>query len=78
MLLHQKATDQKQKPQKIDMCHDLSVWNKRLKSHLLNESNNNNDNNNNNNNNKCLNFSLDKNTYLMLQDEKIKSSAKLQ
>ena len=30
------------------------------------------------NNNKCLYCSLDKNTYLMLQDKKIKSSAKLQ
>ena len=29
------------------------------------------------NNNKCLYCSLDKNTYLMLQDKKIKSSAKL-
>ena len=30
------------------------------------------------NNNKCLYCSLDKNTYPMLQDKKIKSSAKLQ
>ena len=32
----------------------------------------------NNNNNKCLYCPLDKNTYPMLQDKKIKSSAKLQ
>ena len=40
--------------------------------------NNNNNNNNNNGNNKCLYCSLDKNTYPMLQDIKIKHSAKLQ
>ena len=33
---------------------------------------------NNNNNNECLYCSLDKNTYPMLQDKKIKSSSKLQ
>ena len=38
----------------------------------------NNNNNNNNNNNKCLYCSLDKNTYPILHDKKIKSSAKLQ
>ena len=32
----------------------------------------------NNNNSKCLYCALDKNTYPMLQDKKIKSSAKLQ
>ena len=30
------------------------------------------------NNDKCLHCALDKNTYPMLQDKKIKSSAKLQ
>ena len=33
---------------------------------------------NDNNNDKCLYCALDKNTYPMLQDKKIKSSAKLQ
>ena len=43
-----------------------------------NNHHHNNNNNNNDNNNKCLYCSLDKNTYPMLQDIKIKRSAKLQ
>ena len=40
MLSHPRANhaDQKQKPQWIDVCHDLSVWNKWLKPHLLSEN----------------------------------------
>ena len=68
--------------QTIVFIADLFYYFVSIVSCFINNNNNNNNkdnnnNNNNNNNNKCLYCLLDKNTYLMLQDKKIKSSAKL-